>query len=167
MVDIPVLGDVEETVLKAKAALESMGHTLIQFEISGGKAASDVAVKLLNGDQGKQLLEALKHDRVSPLMERAYRTARTPLWKRKLLTSIPFLKSHYAYFRPGLETIYTSDFWDVMGERDAIRDELLDRMQALDLDLILCPVFPFPAVGVDDIVNLGLGTPKIIGYNGC
>jgi hypothetical protein len=54
-----------------------------------------------------------------------------------------------------------------MGERDAIRDELLDRMQALDLDLILCPVFPFPAVGVDDIVNLGLGTPKIIGYNGC
>jgi Asp-tRNA(Asn)/Glu-tRNA(Gln) amidotransferase A subunit family amidase len=162
MADFPVLGDVQETVLKAKAALESVGHILVQFEISGGKAAGDAAVKLFSGDQGKHLLEALKHDRVSPLMENVYRTARTPLWKRKLLTSIPFLKSHYAHFRPGLETLYTSDFWNVMGERDAIRDELLDRMQALDLDLILCPVFPFPAPGVDDIANLGLGKVKMI-----
>ncbi len=49
-----------------------MGHTLVQFKISGGMAVGDAAVKLLNGNQRKQVLEALKYDRVPLLLERVH-----------------------------------------------------------------------------------------------
>ena len=140
--------------MNAKIALESLGHTLVPFQMPDMDLAARLEFKLLCADMGKNFVEDLKYDQLSHLMEPLHRVSSMPMWKRKLLTSIPFLKTRYEHLTYALETRLSSDLWDAMADRESIIREILTNMHTLDLDLILCPVFPYVAPAIEDAGNI-------------
>jgi Asp-tRNA(Asn)/Glu-tRNA(Gln) amidotransferase A subunit family amidase len=166
----PLMGDTEETVRRAKSTLESLGHTLVPYEIPNDEHIAKIMADIANADTGSYLRKALQGEKISDAARMVNQLINMPFWLRKLLAMIvkwkylPWFRSARAVYclLAGLDLQLTTQLWDVMGEKQRIIQEILRRMDAEELDLILCPVFPFPALRVDDSKDLvGKVLPKV------
>ena len=144
----PALGDTPNVVMKAKAALESLGHTLIPFKLPEDWNVVRVAFELYFADQCRFLRSAFQHEPIAENLVLLDAFARSSsIWKRWNSFFTRFGSKRAALFaRGGLNTQKSEDLWDRMDERREIIQELLKKMENLQVDLILGPVWPIPAV---------------------
>jgi fatty acid amide hydrolase len=151
----PSMGDTADTVLAAKRAFESVGHTLIPFEIPDSEKYQHLTMRLWNADMGKHLVQNLKNEEVGVVVKHLHAFSSLPRWQKKFYSWLPAWLSPYNpnLLNTAFSAEYSSELWDLMSERRAVIQELLDRMKALKLDLLLGPAWPFPALKVDDIVQ--------------
>ena len=82
----PTLGDIPVMVLKAKSILESLGHTVIPFELTNADEYNRVLMSVSSADLGQHMTNALKHEEVSPCIADLYNALKTPYWQKKLLS---------------------------------------------------------------------------------
>jgi len=162
------MGDTTRTVLKAKEAFESLGHTLIPFDLPvPDTTLAKLTADLCNADTGTHLRKELWAEKVSDAAKMVNQIINMPFWLRKLLSVVvrwkytPMIRSFRAAYclLAGLDLRSTVQLWAAIGERSEVIQAILDRMDAEKLDLILCPCFPFCAPKVDDAKDL-IGTKE-------
>lgn len=56
--------------------------------------------------------------------------------------------------RTMLDARSSDDLWEKMYQKKLVRNYILDKMEEQELDLILCPVFPFPACKLAEAAEL-------------
>lgn len=160
----PAFEATQKTVLKAKKALEARGHILIPTEIPDNNIFqwAELFRDLSKADYGMYLKGLSYGEEESEAMQHFRWECNYPLWFRSfvssLLTLIPI--SHCQALgeslRIGHNASTAAKLWKCMERRDHIVDQLLSSMASLQLDLILCPAFPFPALRAQDIHNPNL-----------
>jgi len=127
------IGDTPEVLLKAKAYFESAGHIVVPFTLPFDM--SKVEELPWDPDTYGRLDSLLRYDQVYEGI--------SGLYNKDL--------------RPAQEPSLPSEYRDYLMERELLVDSLLDAMKSQDIDLLLCPVFPFPALNANDAqILLGL-----------
>lgn len=61
----------------------------------------------------------------------------------------PFLYSKRTSVLFGAGAVSSQDLWDATGDKYKITDEILQEWKRLNLDSVICPLFPFPAPPVN------------------
>jgi fatty acid amide hydrolase len=150
----PLVGDTEATVLEAKSALEADGHTLVPFEMPDSFEMMKLVVDLCFADHGSHLSNSWKGEPIPLAMLTNFILYNSPMWFRKLAASIveqpiPFIHTKRAatFFRGGSGN--SKDLWTRLGDRKKMIEDLTNQWKKLNLDLLLCPSFPFPAVATN------------------
>lgn len=147
----PTIGDIPKTILKAKQLFENIGHTLIPFELTQAEEYLKLTMDLFHADLGKHFVELVKNEEISPVINGFARFCKIPAWKRNLFNWLKLKEL------PGTNVQMSYDLWDCTAKRRAVIEKLLEEMAELKLDLILCPVYPTPALPIDAIHNATIG----------
>ncbi|OXA40478.1 fatty acid amide hydrolase 1 [Folsomia candida] len=148
----PLVGDTEEIVLKAKSALESQGHTLVPFEMPDSFEMMNLVFDFCFGDAGEYLLKNWRHEPIPLSVVVNFMICKSPMWMRKVIVLImgckwmPLVHSSRAVTIIGRGANSTSKLWERLGDRKKMTEDLLTSWKAANLDLVLCPTYPFPAV---------------------
>jgi fatty acid amide hydrolase len=149
----PSIGDTPDTVLKAKAALEAMGHTVVPFEIPDIWRLVHVFATLATADGGNIIYRKLKYDKISWVAEK--------FQQGRSLSSYLYSKIASLFVSPNPRALggdpaaqKSEVLWEYLHEQRNIKYKVLDKMRDLNLDLILAPTFPFPAARVEDSEKL-------------
>ena len=160
----PCIGDTKKVVESAKTALEDRGHTLLPFELINDVEWTKLYFDLRYADLGDNLRQVLYGEQISPSMHGVYKIINQPNWLRKILAKIYQLfpeslqrNRKVQELRAGLDAQTSKQLWKCMTERKKLIELILSQMDELELDLILCPAFPFPALKVKDHAKL-MGT---------
>ncbi|CAL8085987.1 unnamed protein product [Orchesella dallaii] len=148
----PAFPDVQKTVLDAKLALESVGHSLIPFDMPDSYEHLKINYDLLAADGGSYLLKMFEGEPISSCVTGLIESFRNPekLWKsdgkntkRQDLTSL-------ARRIVEEKTKTADDLWNIIMDKRAFTVGLLEKMDREGIDLILTPSFPFPAIRTDE-----------------
>jgi len=155
----PAFGSVQKTLLKAKVALEARGHVLVPFELPNNDQIGWYKLfgDFLSGDHGQGMASLLRGEQVSRALRHLNPVpANCPYWIKRLTSSLLYwiplnpVQRLVASLREGVDSDTTTKLWKCVEKRDAVVEEVLSSMDNLHLDLIICPPFPFPALGVED-----------------
>jgi Asp-tRNA(Asn)/Glu-tRNA(Gln) amidotransferase A subunit family amidase len=156
----PPIGDTEEVVLEAKTTLEGNGHILLPFEALDDKHLGNwtkLLFDLRNADLGSNLCDELYAEEISPSTEGFFPIIQKPYWIRGILATLYRLlpesrqrNRRIQALRAGFDAQTSTQLWKCLAERKRLIVEMLRRMREMELDLILSPVFPFPALKVED-----------------
>ncbi|CAG7836319.1 unnamed protein product [Allacma fusca] len=143
----PAMGDTPDTVLKAKTALEALGHTVVPFEMPDPWRMVSVFATLATADGGNMIYKKLKYDEISRAAEK-FKLGRSLLSSLRLKLSSLFIKKLPFSGDPTAQR--SEVLWEYLYEQRKIKYEMIDKMKIQKLDLILAPVFPFPATRIED-----------------
>ncbi|CAG7819493.1 unnamed protein product [Allacma fusca] len=149
----PTIGDIPETVLKAKTSLALMGHTLVPFELPDPWHIMEVFASLSFADGGNQNYQRLKFDQVSPVAAKFVAGRSFLSYITGVLSSL-LGKTSSRDFAGNPAAQRSEILWEYLARARAIKYDVIDRMNNLDLDAILCPAFPFAASKVQDTDTL-------------
>lgn len=155
----PAIGDTIATVLNAKRELENLGHVVEPFTIENDwdivKLMNDIVAVDFGPDSEFKKLFA--NEPPARGLEELRATCGRPDWRRKLdycLSNVtkPGTREYSArgslLLQSGIYQNRDRDVWEMMHQRNQLVSKMLAQMQ--DLDLILAPVFPFPACRLND-----------------
>ena len=142
-----------ETVLKAKAALESLGHTVVEFPAPPIPKIMWVFFSLLNAEGGNQLYNALKHDEISHIAEKLVKGRYFPSNIMEAVRSL-FTTADERLFGCDPDAQKSEVLWNYLKQLRLLKYELLDEMRRLEVDVLLAPVLPLPALRVFDAEDL-------------
>jgi Asp-tRNA(Asn)/Glu-tRNA(Gln) amidotransferase A subunit family amidase len=117
------LGDTPDVIMKAKAYLEYAGHILVPFAFP---------------------FEPSKCEEIP------WDTSLYARLDRLLRNDLVYEGIHSVYRKEEINSPSVGKYEDILSKKETLIDALLDEMKVQDVDLILCPVFPFPALGVED-----------------
>ncbi|CAG7817001.1 unnamed protein product [Allacma fusca] len=149
----PTMGDTPETILKAKDALESIGHTVVPFELPNSFDIIEVYTALADADGGNQNYKKLRNDAVSFVAQK-YMEGRSILGFLSQKLSSIFVRRSVRNFKGNVAAQRSEVLWEYLNRQRAIKHDVLDRMKKLNLDLILAPAFPYPASTIEDTETL-------------
>jgi len=171
----PAMGDTATVVLEAKNALETakVKHILVPFE---HPHSSDEWLKILSdliySDGGVHYTKLLDGENISHSICKICLFQYTPICVRKLASWILWFFSgkgpvqNRKKLLSGMNSRSSHQLWTVLKKRRELINQLQQRMDDLNLDLILGPVFPFPALRVrGDTGNLLYATGYTMYYN--
>jgi Asp-tRNA(Asn)/Glu-tRNA(Gln) amidotransferase A subunit family amidase len=169
LADSPTLGDTPTMVLKAKAILELLGHTVIPFELTNVAEYSRILDNLEHADLGHHFKNKLKHEDISFSIQGFYDECKTPYWQRKLISFLPpalrfGCLQHTQY---GMSVRHSSDLWDCIADRTVAVNQLVDELNELKLDLIISPAFATPALPLEVMKIRGGGEYRARPISNC
>ncbi|XP_035704704.1 vitamin D3 hydroxylase-associated protein [Folsomia candida] len=132
------VGDIPLVIMEAKSHLEKLGHTLTPFEMPDH---SRLWFSMMTDDtMAKSFLKNTKNDAISECVSELRKTLLfLPLYRRVFRTIVYVCRKLDIKSEFGQEI---AEFPEL--EKEAFTKELLEKME--NLDLLLCPVFPFCAI---------------------
>nr|KAG5703230.1 hypothetical protein BaRGS_034141 [Batillaria attramentaria] len=165
---LPPVPAVARAVHVARKALESLGHTLVEFSPPGyGDAyASLYIATMAGGDRGQTLREKVKDDYLDRGLQMLW-IANLPQWLIGLLAAMIQSKDAVqAKVLRGLISAGTTYSWfrHVEKLRD-YRNNFVKQWQSLKLDAVICPVFASPAPYSEDVGQLTAAASGAALYN--
>ncbi len=145
---LPVSASIARGIEVARSALSAAGCQTVPFTPPDVASLFDQYLAAMSADGGEGLIEALRDDPVDPTLAPLLSLARVPDAVRKGMASAARLAGQGSLARMldsmGAKTVRA--FW---GHIDALRQyrvELLDMMDAVGVDVILCPAYATPAL---------------------
>jgi len=154
----PVLGDTEAVVLRAVQKLREDGHELIPFQMPDVKEIMECIWNSAFADLGRRFRTVWKGESVSDAAVIVYWIARLPLCLRLLIARIvefrlgsiklPLFLSPLAagILRGGVKSWDSKGLWSTVIDRKRMVDFIKAQWMGNNLDVLLCPAFPFPAI---------------------
>ncbi|CAL8109904.1 unnamed protein product [Orchesella dallaii] len=152
----PVLGDTEDVVLKAKSALESAGHSLIPVELPDSFEVMKVFADLVYADGGQFICKIWKDEPVARSAIFHFWMSWIPRSIRVVLAGVMNSNLLPFFYSPRIATMFrggaekSSDLMLAAGERGKLLQQMATEWEKHNLDLLLCPTFPFAAVPLKD-----------------
>lgn len=167
---VPCIPSVERGVLEAKSALESMGHTLVSFEVPNVEEMfGTLFLKACFGDGGEHFLEMMKNDEIDPSIQLLVYLYKLPFFMQKILS---YVASFIAKEKvPGLQirsmqgVKSVKDWWQLAGQIDRYRKDFMSLWKKDNLDAILCPTMPYVAPPTGTVKYLIGGVTYTTLYN--
>ncbi|ELT88038.1 hypothetical protein CAPTEDRAFT_225540 [Capitella teleta] len=136
-------------VLQAKAALEKAGHQLVPWHFKDlGRRGSNMWIRAVMGDHGKELLDLLKNDATDTAMSFTCRLMAQPtIIKRFMyLVTTAFMPVMSVPFEAIINmTGGVSCWFDLIKDMKAFHSEVVDDLKSRNVDAILCPGYACPA----------------------
>lgn len=146
----PVTPGIKRAVSEAAAAMKGLGHELIPFTVPNPIEAMKLFMDFVNADQGKHLDDHLKDETVDPTLTWLNISSHIPSQLRTLAE--PLLKQRFGEIVSKLviSTIGSvDDLWRRLAQQQAYAGLFRSTWKKSELDLLLCPVFPTPALKRD------------------
>ncbi|ODM97714.1 Fatty acid amide hydrolase 1 [Orchesella cincta] len=169
----PPLGDTEEALKKAKLYLESCGHIVVNFEPPDDLKCQQVwndlmkvhtqrhvinenekSSKAANSSKKQVSLQLLWADET----RRVRKAQGDSIWRRYALEHIPGRKSSKDRAIEHMRATMNSDcdLWNTASLREQFVDEVLDSMNRLNVDVIICPAYGHVATTPENMLEQGL-----------
>ncbi|CAL8122755.1 unnamed protein product [Orchesella dallaii] len=168
----PPLGDTEEAIKKAKLYLETCGHIVVNFDPPDDLKCQQVWNDLMKVHTQRHMIKENEKSSASnsgkkeiPLQHlwadetrRVRKAQGDSVWKRFAIDHIPGRKSSQARAIESMRATTNSDcdLWNTASLREQFVDEVLDNMNRLNVDVIICPVYGHVATTPENMVEQGL-----------
>ncbi|XP_046353539.2 fatty-acid amide hydrolase 1-like isoform X1 [Haliotis rufescens] len=152
----------------AKTALEKMGHKVVSFSPPRTSwVFPSLFVGPMTGDRCQSVRERMVRDYVDQSLKLVYVACALPKWvvsliSRALLPLDPVLGKSFQKFT-GVKSVY--DWFKVADRIQKYRKEFLEHWNKQDLDAVICPVYPCPAVVLKSAGRLTAGGSYCALYN--
>ncbi|XP_046552493.1 fatty-acid amide hydrolase 1-like isoform X1 [Haliotis rubra] len=152
----------------AKTALEKIGHKVVSF--SPPQIATvfpSMFVAPMGGDRCQSVMERMANDHVDESLTLVYAACSIPTWLVTLISKAlqpldPVLAKSFQKFT-GVKSVY--DWYKVAVRIQNYRKEFLEHWRRQDLDAVICPVYPCPAVVLSSAGKLTAGGSYCALYN--
>lgn len=148
-------------MLSKKVALESEGHTLVPFPMPDGYDVMKMFFDLLLADGGVGFRKLFRNEPMSDSMQDFHRLVYLSRQQREIAAyteRFPLYPNHtkrmHSMTRGGLDIQTPRDLQKLENKRMKLKDALLNQMRVLDIDLIMGPTFPLPAMNINDAGKL-------------
>ncbi|XP_035705299.1 fatty-acid amide hydrolase 1 isoform X2 [Folsomia candida] len=154
----PLLGDTEEVLMKAINKLQADGHEVVQFLMPDMEKIMEVIWDSAFADRGKVFKNLWKAESISDAAITVYWMTRLPLYWRRLIAYIlefkmgpiklPIFYSPLTakLLRSGTKTWTSEGLWRNIVDRKLMLDYIKGQFLANNIDLLITPAFPFPAI---------------------
>ncbi|VDM22845.1 unnamed protein product [Hydatigera taeniaeformis] len=145
---IKVVPSVESALSRAKACLQAKGHTLVDFQVPDPDKLVSLSMKSMLGDGGIALCKAARCDPVNPRLRRTYFLLGIPALLRRMagrLVSTFFSKSIGEVICASTGCQTALEVFTVSKEVEKYQDAFAEAWASAQIDVLLCPAFPFPA----------------------
>ena len=145
---LPASHALARAVERAASALRSRGATTVAFEPPGVRELIADYLGALSSDGGAGLVAALEGGEVDPVMEPLRRMAAVPARARRIGARAARLlgQGNLALMLDAMGDKTVAELWRLTDRIRSYRTALLDAMDTLRLDLLLCPPFATPAL---------------------
>jgi fatty acid amide hydrolase len=138
---------VKRSILNAVDLLRECGATVEEWDPIDLKEPAAVYVKLLFGDEGKQMIDTLKGSSVHPVHKKIVSVFKSPrfiIWTMKLLCRLTG-QHKLADSLEFLKKLTVNDYWGLVDRRNKFTKSLLESAFKDKYDVLLCPSDPLPA----------------------
>jgi fatty acid amide hydrolase len=164
---LPVSTAVARAVEVARAALAAAGCDTVPFTPPDVSSLFDEYLAAMSADGGEVLMEALRDDPVDPTLAPLLQLARLPDAVRLGIARASKLGGQTSLSRMlhamGRKTVRA--FWGHIDALRTYRVELLDMMDAVGVDVILCPAYATPALPHGMSKNFTAASTPALLYN--
>ena len=81
--------------------------------------------------------------------------SKIPLWVQRIASRLMKIRMLSCMYSTRMASMFgacaetSQDLWKAEGEKKALLEQVLAEWQRLELDTVLCPIFPFPAPPAD------------------
>ncbi len=145
---LPVSASIARGIEIARSALSAAGCETVPFTPPDVASLFDEYLAAMSADGGEGLLDALREDPIDPTLAPLLSLARVPDSVRKGMARAARLAGQGSLARMldsmGAKTARA--FWGHIDALRSYRVELLDMMDAVGVDVILCPAYATPAL---------------------
>ena len=164
---VPVSTAVARAVEVARAALSSAGCETVPFTPPDVASLFDQYLAAMSADGGEGLMEALRDDPVDPTLAPLLQLAKLPDAVRMGIARASKLGGQTSLSRMlnamGRKSVRA--FWGHIDALRRYRVELLDMMDAVGVDVILCPAYATPALPHGMSKNFTAASTPALLYN--
>ena len=140
---------IERAVLLAKTILEARGHRVVEFEVPEPDKLAHLASSCMFADGGISICEATRNDPTNArlrgtrfLFNLPTSLLRTSAW----LISATFSSALGQVIRSSTGCRNPAEMLSTMLEVEKYQEEFAKKWASAKLDVLLCPVLPFPAL---------------------
>lgn len=121
--------------------LRDAGATVIPIMPPDMRQATHLYYGLFGADGGERIRDELRGEQVDSRIGRLLRLGRIPRWGRKLLAKVVqwLGDPHLAGILQSSARLSVSEFWNLVKQLAAFREEFLGRMRGMSLDAVLLP----------------------------
>jgi fatty acid amide hydrolase len=164
---LPASHGLARAVERAASALRSRGATTVAFEPPGVRELIADYLGALSSDGGAGLVAALEGGDVDPVMEPLRRMAAVPARIRRFGAGAARLlaQGNLALMLDAMGDKSVAELWRLTDRIRSYRTTLLDAMDRLRLDLLLCPPFATPALPHGGSKNFTLASSYSMLFN--
>ncbi len=164
---LPASASVARAVSRAASALEARGATAVAFEPPGVRDLLSAYLGALSADGGAGLVAALEGGEVDPVLQPLRRMAAVPARARTLLARTAHVlgQGNLGLMLDAMGDKSVGELWRLTNQLRTYRTTLLDAMDRLRLDLLLCPPFATAAVPHGGSKNFTLASSYSILWN--
>lgn len=146
---LPAFPDTQKTVIAAKDALLAAGHTVVPFQMPDAYKYMEVIYEHIFGDQGKWLKELFEGEPLAVSMKEFVTSLRHPEQGSGSSNVNLSNRERILLGGSGKECLTGGDRLDNIYQKRVYILDILERMENADVDLILSPAFPHPAVKLE------------------
>jgi fatty acid amide hydrolase len=164
---LPASPALHRAVERAASALRARGAATVAFEPPGVRALLSAYLGALSADGGSTMVAALEGGEVDPVLQPLRRMAAVPARGRRVMASAARAlgQRNLSLMLDAMGDKTVGELWRLTDELRAYRTTLLDTMDRLRLDLLLCPPFATPALPHGGSKNFTLASSYSILFN--
>jgi fatty acid amide hydrolase len=164
---LPASHSVSRAVERAASALRSRGATVVAFEPPGVRELLSAYLGVLSADGGAALVAALADGEVDPVLQPLRQMARVPAAARRFVArgARRLGQGNLALMLDSMGEKGAGELWRLTDQVRAYRTTLLEAMDRLRLDVLLCPPFATPAMPHGLSKNFTLASSYSILFN--
>ncbi|CAG7658359.1 unnamed protein product [Allacma fusca] len=161
----PTLGDTPLVIEETKRRLEALGHTVVPFEMPDGYVLMKTFLDILFADRAEYLFSQLEDDQIATSNVLQYSGLKIPALQRKLASTLPVTGKQELLLKLGLDSEKSTGLQTTVDVGKRLQKYILQQMQDLNLDQLLTPVFPVPALRLDDPAKLFIALCYVSPWN--
>jgi len=137
---------VKRSVLESVEILKNLGHELVPFQPPNVEKVTEIYYDLVFADAGVNARKLLEGETVDPSVEFYLQLASVPAQRRE--TDKYLLKEKFGEYIANLPSHVSTvaEYWDKHLERLIYVHQFSSAWKSSKLDLIVCPVWPVPAL---------------------
>jgi len=164
---LPASPSLARAVARAASALEARGATAVAFEPPGVRDLLSAYLGALSADGGAGLVSALEGGEIDPVLQPLRRMAAVPPRARRLLarTAHALGQGNLGLMLDSMGDKSVAELWRLTDQLRTYRATLLDAMDRLRVDLLVCPPFATPAMPHGASKNFTLASSYSILFN--
>jgi len=164
---VPVSHAIRRAVQRAADVLRARGCVVRGFGLPDMRGLLESYLGALSADDGAAMFEALKGGAVDPVLEPMRRLASVPLAGRKLMARAArsLGQPNFALMLGAMGAKSAAELWKLTASLRDYRVALLDSMDRLGIDVLLCPPLATPALPHGASKNFTVASSYAIVFN--